>query len=618
MEFDKFQIEFLNKLKTNKTKSCLEFIESNEELVKNNLGDNANPQTIKNFVDEINNIIVDNNNYSSSFINIIIDNDNKYEIYEKVLNHPYFNRVLNEFKNSNVLLRACIDGNKYLAKWLITMGINPCYQDEEGVTALMYAARQGFDFVISPYLHDTECINLEDNHGNNVLFHYISNPSFDDEIVVIDSGSIMANNKFIYDLIMNSDININHINHKGETVLLLCIKKNIFFTFKILLMNDKINVNICDAEDKTPAMYLTEKGCCNELFELQKRNCNYNYVNRDGQSVMSILISKLYVKKDGLDIYYYKKYVDIMNELVNQQFNFNSPVDKDGNTAFMIMLIVNDMITAKFCAKRLIKLDLSVKNKYGENVTSLCYKLNYYDILPLFKKNPTYDYNYRDPLNQNTLLMIAAINNSTGMIDLLENDPGIINEVNSRKENALIITSKINKTKAVGILLERGIDINHQDYLGNTALHYAVEIQSPFLIHRLMTKNPNIHIKNNDGKTPLDFANRITKNKEEILELLTNPNPSCDIKNFNFNSTINSKYEKKIKSYLIPCANNHYPEFKSSSLIESVQKDLYIDTSKSFRDIPLAKMFLHALILIIFFLILFYCINFLFNNVYIG
>jgi ankyrin repeat protein len=96
--------------------------------------------------------------------------------------------------------------------------------------------------------------------------------------------------------------------------------------------------------------------------------------------------------------------------------------------------------------------------------------------------------------------------------------------VNNKNENELIIASKINQVKVVEILLERGIYIDHQDNFGNMALHYAVDIQEPYLIYKLMSKKSNVHLKNNEGKSALDLAKEIKgENKNEIIDLLSKP-----------------------------------------------------------------------------------------------
>lgn len=56
-------------------------------------------------------------------------------------------------------------------------------------------------------------------------------------------------------------------------------------------------------------------------------------------------------------------------------------------------------------------------------------------------------------------------------------------------------------------LIKNGVDINRQDAQGNTALHYAISSRFPSqTIASLMAYHPDITIKNNLNKTPLDLA----------------------------------------------------------------------------------------------------------------
>jgi len=578
MDFEKFQKDFLSQLKS-KNKKCLVMIEDNKELIKENLGDEANLKTLELFVDEINNIIVGNDN---SLITIIIDGGDssilpfqkKYTLFEKVLKHPLFSRVLEIFRYSDVLIKACKFGNKSAAKWLLTMDISPYVQDEEGKSALMYAILQDFDFVIKPYLSDSLCMNLVDKNEENILFYCLRHAKY-------YINDVEDNYDFQNDIIFYSNVNINQTNSKGESVLTYCIKNNLIEPInKFLLTHTNIDVNIADNEGKTAAIYLTEKGLYAELLQLCHKNCNYEYTDLNGQSALSILLNKLYNSAQP-SLVPYERYVHIMSTFVNYQLDFNCPVDNDENTAFMVLLIVNDMSTLKFCAENISMLDLSVKNKYGENATSLCFKLKHFELLPYFRNNPTFNYAYRDPLNQNTLLMIAAVNYPFAMVELLENDPNIINEVNSKNENALIMACKVNQLKSVDILLKNGININHQDHLGNTALHYAIDIRAQYLIHKLMEKQPDIHIKNNEGKSAFDLALEIPEEKlrNEIFNIIIDPFHS--LKEVRIHSDIDKKYFEEIENSVIPYANNDYSDYVSTAEMEEIKKEIYNKSSKS-------------------------------------
>jgi len=582
MNFSEFQTDFLNQLKL-RNENCLNLIENNKTLIEENL--NSNSEILIKFVDKINKIIIKIDKEAPTLLPI---KSSSFKLVERVLRHPYLREVLDKFKNSEVLIEACKVGNKNAAKWILTMEVSPYVQDQDGMSAQMYAAQQGFDFVVEPYLYDSRCMNLEDNNGDNVLFHALRNPSF-----ITTENNDNTTPPYPWKLI-TSFIDINHINKKGESALTHCIKNDIFKPInQYLLRHPKIDVNIAD-EDGIPAvMYLAEKGRYSEFLTLHKRNCNYDYIDMKGQSALSVLTKKIYSTNEDTDPDKFGDYIRTLSAMVYYQCDLNIQVDHDENTLFMVNLIVDDIETALFCAKNLKKLDLSIKNRYGEDGTSLCFKLGRYELFPFIKDNPTFDHNYRDPMNQNTLLLLSAINSAPVMKELLENDPSIINEVNYKNENALIIASKINHIEVVTVLLERGINVNQRDDLGNTALHYAVLTENLYLIYLLVKKKIDILIKNKEGKSALDLAHEL--HHEEYIPILMNlsyssssssspsssssspPPPFPSIDKDKIQSSINkeNKYYQEIQNYLMPYANNDYPDYKLTKSMTDDKNEIY-------------------------------------------
>ena len=223
---------------------------------------------------------------------------------------------------------------------------------------------------------------------------------------------------------INSGIDINHVNHDGETALIYCIKKGYPKPFQYLPSNPNIDINVVDNSGRTAAMYLVERGRRDEFLSLLKKNCNLEYVDVNNNAlVLSILLNKMYnYEFDHRYPVTYDTYIRMFVALVslsNYQIYFNISVDDDENTAFMIILSMNDLDTIAFCAKRMGCLDLSIKNKYGENATSPCVKLRNRKVFNFIKDNITFNYYYRDPVNQNTLLMLSVMNNCVFMGNLL-------------------------------------------------------------------------------------------------------------------------------------------------------------------------------------------------------
>jgi len=559
MDYSTFENNFLLLLK-NKDSKCLKLIDENKAIIEKELGNDSDPKTINKFVGNIGDIII----YTKKKILKI---KNNFELVENALNHPYFGKVKEVFKKSDVLIKACKMDNKDAANWLILrMNIDPKVQDEDGMTALMIAAQKNYQFIIKPFLNDKDCLNIEDKYGNNVLFYSVACGKF-------IANEAISNNTYPKELI-RSGIDINHINRNGETALVYCIKNECFKPILHLIRSPDLDVNVADNNGKTAAMYLVEKGNYFDYLNLHRKNCNYDYINiNTNESVLSILLSKMYSSvEDPESLALYISYIQIFTVSVSYQIDFNIPVDNDENTAFMVTLGMKDLESATLCAKHLRRLDLSVKNKYGENATSLCFKFGYPDILDIVKENPTFNYYFRDSVNQNTLLMYSVINECLFMKELLENDPNIINDVNRKNENALIIATKINQVKAVETLLNYGINIDHQDDLGNTALHYAIEIENPKLVQMIMKKNPKTDLKNKNNKTAIMLANEINNN--DILQSLNNPSANVKTSNTN-NSIILDKYRKVAQSYVTPFFNNNYPEYKCTKSKEKIKDEVY-------------------------------------------
>ncbi|KAL6589515.1 ankyrin [Neocallimastix sp. 'constans'] len=476
-----------------------------------------------------------------------------YKTVEKVFKNPILSNALEAFRNSTALIKAFETDNKDAVKWLLTMEMNPMVQDEDGKTALMVAAEHG-------------------KRKYNFLFYALRE-------LKQNNKSSSSNMDYIVKLV-DCGVDINHTNKLGETALNYLCKYGISkFVFENFLLNFEADPNIPDENGYTPAMYLAQNGRYRELSQLDRRFINYKYVSPNGESIMSVFIKKFYTYDKNKDKIPFENYIRVLKTIVSNEVDFNIPIDQEGNTPLMVMVLVRDGITAAFCAKNVKKIDLSKKNKYGENVISLCYKLQYYGLLSIFENNPTFDYNYRDINYNNNLLIISSIGSPIAMNRILENDINVINEVNSRGENALIVASKINNTGAVNTLLDHGIDVNCQDEKGNTALHYAVEIEKPELIKKL------------EGKSPLNLANDY--GNKELIEALTNPSETTKPKSSDSKKSkkskdkpvlpvLSTKYTESIKSYLIPYMNDEYSNYKCDRKLDMekgiIFEERYSDT----------------------------------------
>jgi len=547
MNYEKFKNQLLKDLKK-KNKSCIKTIKENEFLINSYLGRGGNQLTIELLVSEINYIILQQKNQS------------KLGLIEAVLKHELFSRVLACFRSSTVLIDACKNEKKDVIKWLLTMGIDSCIKDEFGMTALMCAAEKpNLMFVVRHYVEndDINCLNTQDMNGENVLYHALYN-------------------KNTFTELLKSNIDINQLNNNHESLLLYCCKYDIYEPIPLIVKVNGVNSNITDNEERTAVMYLAEKARNEEISYFHKlNNNNFNYINKKNESVLSLAIKNMYSLKSSHDPDRFCQYISIITMLNNLGCNLNLPIDIDENTAIMVFMIIPDYHALNYFLKYGNKIDLSIKNRFGENASSLFFKcVNDSSLYPFIINNPTFDYEYIDSNNRNTMLILGSLIQPQLVDDVLENNINLINEVNNKNENALIIAIKNDDKKSVDKLLQCGINVNQQDCYGNTALYYAVDIKNINFINSLMLSHADINIKNMEGKSPLNRAHEL--GEKTIIKILNNPDSIN--KNDIYPTEKNAaylKYKNEMDEYLYPCIQNNYSKFKMSNTIEKIAKTIY-------------------------------------------
>lgn len=116
--------------------------------------------------------------------------------------------------------------------------------------------------------------------------------------------------------------------------------------------------------------------------------------------------------------------------------------------------------------------------------------------------------------NGMTPLMEAAADGKVALVQLLlEIDTVKADLTNESGMNALHVALKAKQNYAARLLINSGkIDLNAQDGDGNTPMHWATRKKLMEMVEVLLKKGVNIHIKNKEGKTPLqDLNERIAK-----------------------------------------------------------------------------------------------------------
>ncbi|TXG39332.1 ankyrin repeat domain-containing protein [Seonamhaeicola maritimus] len=146
-----------------------------------------------------------------------------------------------------------------------------------------------------------------------------------------------------------------------------------------------------------------------------------------------------------------------------------------------------------------------------------CRNGNVSEIEKLHNQNPSIinlknDYGY-------TPIMLAAYHGKENVVAFLLDKDVAINECSDYGTPlmAAVVKGHFNIAQ---LLLEKKANPNISDIKGTTALHYATMFQNLEIIKLLVTAGADVNLKNNVGKTPMDFG--LASNNNDLINILKN------------------------------------------------------------------------------------------------
>jgi len=472
--------------------------------------------------------------------------------------------VLAKFRESDIIIKACQKENIIALKWLIKMEINPFIFDENGMISLMYAVKQKSLFFVVEYLlnFNKDLVNIVDNNGENVLFHAINNP-------------------IAFDYLLKFDIDTNHQNNNKENIIQFAFKnsKNSYVVehfckdWKTLIQN--FDFNCPDQNGMTPLMYLLENENYTlfimilqklryEAKKIEKTpdyiDFNINYCNKfNNKSIFSIFIKKYYEVCCKSN---YGEAVSNKRDLITSMgmifaliisypgCDINIPIDDDNNTPIMFFLMIEDLVAVTFILSYFDNVDLKIKNKNDINASVLALKIKNEKLFQQLVKHKTFDTQFVDQYNNNILMYSIIFDNPAAFTVILSEHPEFLEHINDKKEDSIIIATKLGFLEKIKSYTIHDINLNRQDELGNTALFYAVNMRNIYVINLLAYYHADPSIKNNQGISPMDQAVQI--GEEKLTKYMVKPIAPFEMKKKLekgknkgiFNNNKNSSYDK--------------------------------------------------------------------------
>ena len=125
--------------------------------------------------------------------------------------------------------------------------------------------------------------------------------------------------------------------------------------------------------------------------------------------------------------------------------------------------------------------DINIKDDRGRNSLFWAIHKNKIDVI---KKLISFNINTKEVSLNLSAINYAVYQDNVKVIKCLKNCGIEINEIDDINSTPLIYAVLYNKLNSINYLIENGADINHEDFLGNSAFSLAHNLKIKFLIEK--------------------------------------------------------------------------------------------------------------------------------------
>ena len=285
-------------------------------------------------------------------------------------------------------------------------------------------------------------------------------------------------------------VNINvQDEEKGYTPLINAIRGRKIETVKILLEHNADVTKIKSNNGRNAFFWAAALDELEMLKLFEKYNPDFNTVDNDGATALfyaSEIETMDYLIKNGIDVN--KKDITGRTPLIQHSLAYENQdhvkfllekgadinaQDNEGVTTLMFAVQTDKTKIIDICLSE--KADINIKDNEGK--TALFHTISSFGIL------------------ENVKAMTENMFGDYAKTDYIKN---YMNQKKMEETDTAI--------RLIKLLVSNGADINAQDNKGNTLLMYAIALRNEPLINEILKLNPDVNIKNKEGKTANDIA----------------------------------------------------------------------------------------------------------------
>lgn len=288
-------------------------------------------------------------------------------------------------------------------------------------------------------------------------------------------------------LLIENGANVNCLNKKGETPLMLAVKKHDMDAVK-LLIEKNAKVNIVDQAGQTPLHWAVERRFNNIIELLLKKKANPNAVDNEGNTPLHLAIIKT---------------SDACQLLIDKGADVNS-VNINGHTP--LCLAVNKL---SFGIVKLLlenKADVHFQDKNGTTSVHFAVAKGNVEILQLLVENGG-DVNFVTP--HGVTMLHSNITHSFKIAKFLVGQGVNVNSVTSEGNTVLhnMMIKNARNDELIFFFLENGADINQVNHSNESPLELACKTHDWKLVNYLIDSKKALAFEENKSDLINNNAN---------------------------------------------------------------------------------------------------------------
>ena len=450
-------------------------------------------------------------------------------------------------------------------------------QDNDGNTALMFAADLGDFSIVEKLLEKEVDITLQDKRGDTALTiagdnGFINIVDLLLETIPSESGMLLIDAikqddyKLVRELMELNTVDINLQDEDGNTALIFACKNDNYDIVK-LLVDKGADINVQNNNGISPllaACYnINDKNAADIAKLLITKGADVNSVDKDQATPLTVILeqetSGLYgnivkmLLKNEADVNYktYSGFTPLMlacasetyslnyvRILINNEADIEADIDaknNDNDTALMFACKNGSYIIAKLLVYK--GADVNIKNNDGETAYTLARDYDHDRIVKLLYKAGAEDDILRDYNEEflNSEDRTAVYDNLIKGIK--HDDLDIVREILRNNEDdhidfnykdldgntLLILAVKVENENIVKILVDHGANVNGTNDNKQTPLMYAVILNYINIVKYLLKNGADVNLRDGDDHTINDYAN-IYGVDDKIMALLEENN----------------------------------------------------------------------------------------------